>query len=69
MTASWGMMGYLWNKPVVNVMYVHSVIPINSWKVKSALVLCFFDEELKDVLKYCGFSFRERMRIRLPIVS
>ena len=54
MTASWGMMGYVWNKPVVNVYVRPQRYTYQFMESQEGFSLCFFDEELKDVLKYCG---------------
>ena len=54
MTASWGGIGWLWNKPVAFVFirperYTHDLI-----ERESRLTLSFYKEECRDVLKFCG---------------
>ena len=54
MTASWGGLGFLWNKPVAFVFvrperYTHDFIEAND-----RLTLAFLGEEGRDALKYCG---------------
>ncbi len=54
MTASWGGLGILWNKPVATV-YIrpqrYSYPLVND---SERISLCFFDEEHRDALKLCG---------------
>lgn len=54
MTASWGGLGFLWNKPVAFVFvrperHTHSFIEENSH-----LTLSFFGKECRDALNFCG---------------
>ena len=54
MTASWGGVGWLWNKPVVFVFirperYTHEFI-----EREDRFTLSFFADEWKDALKFCG---------------
>ena len=54
MTASWGTMGVLWNKPVSQCFirpgrYTYEFIEKNDF-----YTLCFFDEKYRDALKFCG---------------
>lgn len=54
MTASWGGMGFLWNKPVAFVFirperYTHDFIEKNEH-----LTLSFYDEEYRKALQICG---------------
>ena len=54
MTASWGGIGWLWNKPVAFVFvrserYTHGFV-----EAEERLSLSFFTEEWRDALKFCG---------------
>lgn len=54
MTASWGGIGWLWNKPVAFVFirperYTHDFIEVNE-----RLSLSFFSEEYRKALQICG---------------
>lgn len=54
MTANWGCMGYLWNKPVVFIFirpqrYTYGFIEENK-----DFTLSFFNEQHRDALKICG---------------
>ena len=54
MTASWGGIGWLWNKPVVFTFirperYTHEFL-----EREARFTLSFFKDEWKDVLKFCG---------------
>jgi flavin reductase (DIM6/NTAB) family NADH-FMN oxidoreductase RutF len=54
MTASWGGMGILWNKPVVFCFvrphrYTYKFMELNEY-----FTMSFFDESHRDVLNYCG---------------
>ena len=54
MTASWGTMGVLWNKPVAIIFirperYTHDFI-----ETADALTLSFYSEEYRNALKVCG---------------
>lgn len=54
MTASWGSMGNLWNKPVATV-YVYPTRYTYGFMEKSDYyTLCFFDEQYRKALEYCG---------------
>ena len=62
MTASWGGLGFLWNKPVAFVFvrperYTHDFIEAND-----RLTLAFLGEEGRDALKYCGSRRRRDLR-------
>ncbi len=54
MTASWGCMGVLWNKPVA-ISYIrpqrHTYMFTES---NEYMTLCFFNEDKKDALRFCG---------------
>ena len=54
MTASWGGIGWLWNKPVAFVFirperYTHDFI-----ECESRLTLSFYKEEFRGILQFCG---------------
>ena len=54
MTASWGGLGWLWNKPVVFTFirperYTHEFL-----EREARFTLSFFKDEWKDALKFCG---------------
>jgi flavin reductase (DIM6/NTAB) family NADH-FMN oxidoreductase RutF len=54
MTASWGGIGWLWNKPVAFVFvrperYTHGFV-----EAEERLSLSFFTEEWREALKFCG---------------
>lgn len=54
MTASWGTLGVLWNKPVSQCFirpsrYTYEFIEQNDY-----YSLCFFDEKYRNALAYCG---------------
>lgn len=54
MTASWGMMGYLWNKEVVNV-YVRPTRHTYEFMEDTDTFSCsFFDESYRQQLRLCG---------------
>jgi flavin reductase (DIM6/NTAB) family NADH-FMN oxidoreductase RutF len=54
MTASWGAMGELWNKKIC-ISFVRPVRHTYTFMEKAEYyTLSFFDEERRDVLKFCG---------------
>lgn len=54
MTASWGGVGVLWNKPVCFVFVRPSRYTYEFTESCDTLSLSFFDESKRDVLKLCG---------------
>ena len=54
MTASWGSMGYLWNKPVVMVFVRPQRYTFEFTEKKDEFTLSFFDEKYRHVLNVCG---------------
>ena len=54
MTASWGFMGYMWNKNVVTIVVRPQRYTMDFIKKNDKFTLSFFDEAQKDVLKFCG---------------
>jgi len=54
MTAAWGTLGNLWSKPV-STCYIRPQRFTYEFIEKSEYyTLCFFDEEYRDALQYCG---------------
>lgn len=54
MTASWGGVGFLWNKPVAFVFIRPERHTYGFVESNERLTLSFFDESYRDVLQYCG---------------
>lgn len=54
MTASWGGMGVMWNKNVVTIVVRPQRYTMNFLKENDTFTLSFFDDEHKDILKFCG---------------
>ncbi len=54
MTASWGGMGVLWNKKVVFCFVRPVRYTYDFMENTSGFTLCFFDEEYRDALNFCG---------------
>lgn len=54
MTASWGFMGYMWNKNVVTIVVRPQRYTMEFINNNDKFTLSFFDESKKDVLKFCG---------------
>ena len=54
MTAGWGLMGILWNKPVVTVYVRPSRYTFDFLKSGEKFTLSFFPEDRRDILRYCG---------------
>lgn len=60
MTASWGGMGYLWNKPVVFVFVRPQRYTFEFMEERDTFTLSFFSETYREALNVCGtFSGRE----------
>jgi len=54
MTASWGMAGILWNKPVA-VCFVRPQRYTDEFvRASDRLTLSFFGEEMREALRFCG---------------
>jgi flavin reductase (DIM6/NTAB) family NADH-FMN oxidoreductase RutF len=65
MTASWGGMGILWNKPVAFIFIRPHRHTFSFVDKKECFTLCFFDEEYRKILNYCGkYSGREVDKIK-----
>ena len=54
MTASWGGLGVLWNKPVSTVYIRPSRYTMAFTEREDYYALCFFGEEYRDALTFCG---------------
>lgn len=54
MTASWGGMGYLWNKPVVFIFIRPSRLTYQFTEKHDYFTLTAYDEKFRDELKLCG---------------
>lgn len=54
MTASWGGLGVLWDKPVAYCFVRPSRYTFEFMEDNRSFSLCFFDEDYRRVLEYCG---------------
>lgn len=54
MTASWGGLGILWNKPVSTAYIRPSRYTMEFMEREDYYSLCFFDETYRDALTFCG---------------
>lgn len=64
MTASWGGMGVMWNKPSAFVFIRPQRYTFEFVEASDTLTLSFFDEKYRDALKLCGsVSGRDRDKI------
>lgn len=54
MTANWGSIGFLWNKPVVSIFVRPERYTYNFIEQQDYFTLSFMGEEYKDVHKICG---------------
>ncbi len=54
MTASWGCLGVLWNKPVAVCFIRPQRFTLQYVKVRDYFTLSFFEEKYREVLNYCG---------------
>lgn len=54
MTANWGGMGYLWNKPVVFVFVRPERYTYGFMESSEGFTLSFFDETYREALNFCG---------------
>jgi len=54
MTASWGGMGILWNKPVVFCFVRPQRYTYKFMESNPVFTMCFFDEKYRDALSLCG---------------
>lgn len=60
MTASWGSMGFLWNKPVVMVFVRPQRYTYEFTEKGDMLTLSFFGEQYRRAFERVRFCFRER---------
>lgn len=54
MTASWGQMGILWNRPSVTCYVRHSRYTYGFMEEQDTFTLTFLPESKRDALKFCG---------------
>jgi len=54
MTASWGSLGYIWNKPVATIYVRHTRYTKKFLDESDFFSLCFFDKKYLGDLKYLG---------------
>jgi flavin reductase (DIM6/NTAB) family NADH-FMN oxidoreductase RutF len=54
MTASWGTIGFLWNKPVATIFIRPQRYTYEFTEKKDAFTLSFFQEEYRNILQFCG---------------
>ncbi len=54
MTASWGGMGFLWNKPVAFVFIRPQRYTYEFTERRDTMTLSFFEEQYRPALKFCG---------------
>lgn len=54
MTASWGGFGILWNLPVSYIFVRPQRYTFQFTEDNAYFTLCFFNEESRNILKYCG---------------
>lgn len=54
MTASWGALGMLWNKPVVFIFIRPQRYTFEFVENNQLFTCCFFDKKYRKVLNYCG---------------
>ena len=54
MTASWGTMGVIWNKPVVYCYIRPERYTYDFMEKAKQFTLCFFEEKYREVLNICG---------------
>jgi flavin reductase (DIM6/NTAB) family NADH-FMN oxidoreductase RutF len=54
MTASWGALGHLWNKPVAFCFVRPQRYTFEFTEAQDYFTLCFFDEQYREALQICG---------------
>ncbi len=54
MTASWGGLGFLWNKPICHIYVRPQRFTYNFTEKYDCFTLSFFEEKYRDALKTCG---------------
>lgn len=70
MTASWGCLGYLWNKPVAFVFIRPQRYTFEFTEQCDTLTLSFFSEEYRKMLNICGSkSGRDTDKVQLAEIT
>ena len=70
MTASWGGVGYMWNKPIAIAVIRPQRHTFEFTEREDMLTLSFFTEEHREALKYCGsHSGRDEDKIHNACLS
>ncbi|MCI1965719.1 MAG: flavin reductase [Oscillospiraceae bacterium] len=70
MTASWGGLGIMWNKPVSTIYIRPSRYTLEFLNRESHYSLCVFDESHREALNYCGsHSGRDGDKIKAAHLS
>jgi flavin reductase (DIM6/NTAB) family NADH-FMN oxidoreductase RutF len=65
MTASWGGMGILWNKPIAICFIRPQRFTLQFTERSTCFTLSFFDDTYRDVLNYCGsHSGRDHNKVK-----
>ncbi|MEG0795209.1 MAG: flavin reductase [Odoribacter sp.] len=65
MTASWGGVGYLWNKPVVFIFIRPQRYTFGLIEEQEHFTLSFYDEKYRPVLNLCGkISGRDQNKVK-----
>lgn len=54
MTASWGGLGYLWNRPVAYIFIRPQRHTYSFVEQADYFSLCFFEDKYREILNYCG---------------
>ncbi len=54
MTASWGSIGFLWNKPIATIYVRPQRYTYEFLEQNDTFTLSFFEEDYRDALKLCG---------------
>lgn len=66
MTASWGTMGFLWNRPVVMIFVRPQRYTYGFTEQNDYFTLCFFEERYRKALNVCGtFSGRDVDKVEI----
>lgn len=65
MTASWGGMGMLWNKPIMYVFIRPQRYTYQFFEREEYFTCCFFDEKYREKLSFCGtYSGRDCVKYK-----
>ncbi len=54
MTASWGMMGFMWGKPIINVVVRPQRYTFEYMQDNDLFTISFYDESFREKLNICG---------------